>query len=1289
VTEEGYAQHTTGQYGNDRVCGSWHWWGRKAVFGGYEDFDENYDYGVCEPVEVPIPDPPDPGVQKRIRGRVYDQSSGRPLELSSVNGATTDGSGSYMLTLGDVQEVTLSCSRNGYVPRSIPVSLAGVSEITVNVAMKRAPVTVKPSVSSATSRQGSVFMYGVSCPNTYDVAINWNGLTPGQLRVINNGSVQSMPVTGSAVSVPMDMGGAFQPTRSPTGNTLKFVAVSEDNLVSDPLVLHPIVCQVPGWSSSLGAFISKQTNNVFTYQLSATWPPSPVELQVNEPNMGSALWTVWSLFPLVGGRNFGIPRTQFFLDTQVDTTGAGSVAAGGQTGFEAGGSEIKVKIGGKGNVQFEPNFGIAWKGADALLSGEGTIKKQVGPINLCPAFEGALQLPLVGRPLRWFNQVAVIEGRIYAGLDLTFPVISDKWGLAFNKANGSVKCGLGLGLTAQVPEVKAEVFGGGEVINYWQVPPGPGGHYLTKVDAKLYGKMVFTVWVYEKTFAIDHVFTHEWTEISGQAAFSALEAPSVLEPPTFRPVSRDFLTRGPYNRYVAALSGMRTAAAHAGAVEGTLVNNVYPLAEPVMGGRDLSRVIVYTSFNPERPTLQATDITVIPAAGSGYGSPVTVTNDTRAEFGPAVAIDVTGQVVCVWQRVRDTAFASTNLEDMASQIDLVSAAFDPVANTWTPPQPVTDNTWLEHKPLLAAAPDGQVMLVWFSNTNNLLIGDSTAPDVAHAAWWNPTNRVFERVMTLPQALTNTMAPALAFDGQHATLAYVQAANDTFGALTNQELACLSWNGATWSGAVALTSNGVGNVSPRVLYTSPDAPLFVWRSGSNLVMRSGLNGPTTIARPESGHAGFLDFAVIPAPLGRVVLVWRDCDTLGDDLFCRTWDVATGSWSEDLRLTKDAYRERDFTGVVDTNGVLSLSYLKTDPLSLSVSLCALSCPLGYDLSVPAGGLTLDPPFPRPGDTVTVRCAVCNTGDWPVTNASVAFYRGTTNDLLGTAELLPSLLPGGATGAVASLVWVVPVDAVPVNLLAKIDPDNRIAERDEDNNQASMPLFQPDLQIVDARCVTLSDNMADFVATVTNNGSLAVTNVQLRFTANGVDLGIQAIGILPAGGSAQVSRPVWPDQDFSGGTAVVDVVVDPLGHIVESDESNNTFRFSVVVHEDLNGNGLPDWWEETYFGSASTNHSATADSDGDGCSDGDEWRAGTDPTNAVSRFVVAHADGGDGAKPVFSWASVAGRQYSVMMTRDLRSTMPWTRVSRLDGTGSLLNYTNRLDYPQVFLKLEVETP
>jgi glucose/arabinose dehydrogenase len=51
------------------------------------------------------------------------------------------------------------------------------------------------------------------------------------------------------------------------------------------------------------------------------------------------------------------------------------------------------------------------------------------------------------------------------------------------------------------------------------------------------------------------------------------------------------------------------------------------------------------------------------------------------------------------------------------------------------------------------------------------------------------------------------------------------------------------------------------------------------------------------------------------------------------------------------------------------------------------------------------------------------------------------------------------------------------------------------------------------------------------------------------------------------------------------------------------------------DADGDGLPDWWETAYFGSA-TGAPPVADGDGDGATNLDEFRAGSDPRLAESR-------------------------------------------------------------------------
>ncbi len=68
------------------------------------------------------------------------------------------------------------------------------------------------------------------------------------------------------------------------------------------------------------------------------------------------------------------------------------------------------------------------------------------------------------------------------------------------------------------------------------------------------------------------------------------------------------------------------------------------------------------------------------------------------------------------------------------------------------------------------------------------------------------------------------------------------------------------------------------------------------------------------------------------------------------------------------------------------------------------------------------------------------------------------------------------------------------------------------------------------------------------------------------------------------------------------------------------------------DVNGNGIPDWWEMYYFGNL--NQTADGDNDGDGVDNLDEYLEGTNPTNAASfnpRLYVAASHGSVTVSPL----------------------------------------------------------
>jgi len=82
------------------------------------------------------------------------------------------------------------------------------------------------------------------------------------------------------------------------------------------------------------------------------------------------------------------------------------------------------------------------------------------------------------------------------------------------------------------------------------------------------------------------------------------------------------------------------------------------------------------------------------------------------------------------------------------------------------------------------------------------------------------------------------------------------------------------------------------------------------------------------------------------------------------------------------------------------------------------------------------------------------------------------------------------------------------------------------------------------------------------------------------------------------------------------------------------------------DTDADGMDDDWERRYFGGLQRD--GKGDNDQDGLSDGDEYRAGTDPTSGASSLRLQFEVAGGGVR--LSWAAVLGRGYLVQYKDDI---------------------------------------
>jgi len=1304
-------------YLNDRMHGPYTFWDANGILrtvgmiangttecGIYTSYNYDgtvytQDYGACPGVATK-PDAQATNTSAKVSGVVYDARTSSPIAGASVSGTLSSSDGSYSLTIGKPNTYDVSCTKPGYDRFVTTLNMEGIQLRTLNIRLKRTVSTNLPSVTSVEPIQSGIYLYGVSRPITYLAQVQWNGLQPGVVIFEVAGAKFEVPATASGASKAFDMAGApFFPNADPKKNRIKIMARSLTGELSRPEYVYPAVIPIPPWSQSLGSFLSRTTNNVFVYAGNWKWPLEPMKISIDPESLGSIGWKAWSLFPIVGGRNLGIMKTQFSMDTEVKTDGSGSLAMGGIGGFEVAGGEIAVKLGGKGYALFKPNFGMELQKLSVLIGCDGELKKSVGVVTVIPALEGALNLPIIGRPIAWFNSLAQIEAKIYAGFALELPVVAQDTTLAFGSASSEMKEGISLGLIGEVKgELKGEVSGGGELVFSLQTPPLAGGHYLTKAEAKLTGQLLLTVWSYQMRYAIEHAWVNEWKETAQPLSTREpiLRTQSYpLDGPGFAPISASSFAGPNYNSFVGNRSALRAQSLDAAQTdESVIIHHAYPYSDPSIAALDDRLAIVYVTFNTNQPAVRATDICLTYSAAEGqFSTPVAVTNDTRADFSPAAAFADSNTVVVAWQRVKDPNFAETNdIPEMAKAMEIVWAAYNVGAAKWGPIHALTDNAYLDHSPLLSRSPDGTLLLAWVANPGNELIGTANSPDRIWYAFWDSASNTFAEPTCITRDLVACSDYRIANYGKRALLAYSQdldgvlfatnAAGQFVGS-TDQEIFVLRIQNTNWFEPMRITTNDVSDASPAPRFDSAGKEQLVWLSGSNLVMQSGLEaGSPSLVRESSNPVA--NFRTIARKDDRVVLVWQGVETNGMDLYYRSYDPGFDSWSEDKRLTQNPPAESDFEGAFAFSNRLCLVYMKKDFSTTNSDLCMLTRSLTHDLAIAPSGLRCDPVTPVPGQPVTILCLVTNRGDFPVSGLTCSFHLGTT----GAAPLVTLSLSNTVlrAGAATNLLWrwTAPADTNTTPLVAFVNAAGPLSDIDETNNVASLSLFLPDLEVLDTRIDPSVEGNAVAIAVIRNRGAVLATNVFVRFDADSRLLVVkQAPDVLP-GNTIELGYTFSPALDFTNATGLVSITVDPDNLVAESDKTNNKGEVFAYMREDTNANGIPDWWEQFYFG---TLVNANDDADGDGASNIQEYWAQTSPIDRADYFRVQESPPiPGGTNRVLQWNTQPGWQYSVYMTTNVATTNEWRLVGAGVSTDDKITFTNRTNLPQQFYKVQI---
>lgn len=1266
-----------------------------------------------------------------VTGRVMNGATKTPLAgvMVSLGGKDTASAANGTFTLANVNLAAgsiLSASASGFVSQTRNV-VAAADQKAVNVGdISLTPTTDKPVVESVKPDMDGIFLAGFGLIPILKATVDWNGTTPGSVQFKVNGSVYATRNgTGPEYSVPIPVDSALRTSLSGTGNLIAVTATAQEGKVSAPFQLTMPVVPLPAALQS-GTKSSEGLNLKVKFSFPSTKPFGAFDI--------GPLGSVGGDMSVSAGFNYNI------------RSGAWKVEAGGKFAESDGYSAFRLKLGllqnisaeikayGSGEatrtkgIEFtEFGTGLALSGSvplgsfgllgfldpfnTALLTDSaelGKVFRTLALIVWCkPEFEGQLawhaspqwnfkEFTFTGKvPVEaaYEPTLGKIKAKVYVGGDLSATFVLP--GAFIRKWQGTVYVGVNAEykvLTKQVKYVFLDV-------RSPAVAPAPALN-----PAAVFGEGGQVLDAAENQMAAWRAMPRPWRDTGGEtflpqanetdAASREASPPQAVGSGLDAFVSMGQSSEGGESKTAGVAARMIVANDPAEPVQAAfpLLSNVFPNSEPALASKGNELMLAYVRDTGAANPVQFTEVGYSYFDGATWTAPAPIASDARGQFSPQVVFDGAGNAVAVFERIKDSAFAGTVMEDMAALMEIVWSRWDAATQTWSVPQALTNNAYLDFTPKLSGPLiDGDLLLTWNQSETNQIAGTGAAGAAANlrvmTRRWDSATQTWGSADELVPNLTGELSESLGARGNKGVYVWTVDMDGNTDNSADAELYYRLYDATTgiWSPAVRHTTDAVVDHHAKAVVDAAGNAYAVWNRGGDLVMDVNFAGTPSVVRSGAGTLGVADFALTIGPAGNLALIWQEMTENGSDAHYRVYDPLSSTWGQDSFLSQDSDLERSFAPVWDAAGNLTLAYnnvvitkqtvnvdvegggtVSVDgvPQPGQVNLLLAKRTLIKDLSAVPEGLTADGTTFLPGDALTLKARVKNSGNLAVENVQVAFYDDDPAEggtLIGTATV-PGWLEAAADAEV-TLAWTVPQPAQARTIHVKIDPASAVSESDETNNTLALPINGVDLALEYQSGSVLRDGSARVVVKVRNLSApeSPVTTLRLKAADGGATLAETSVSQLAPGQSVDIPFDLPAGTHPEGDRAYL-LVIDEEDFASDIDLENNEAPFALNLWIDDDGDGIPRWWELANGMSDSDSGDALLDVDRDGFDALAEYLSGTDPRNAASRLgvgqfnVITNATTGETTSTV-SWASVAGRLYRVERSFNLTT---WQTVA-----------------------------
>lgn len=1059
------------------------------------------------------------------------------------------------------------------------------------------------SVIQVYQRAQGIFLSGVSFNNTFKAVVNdWKGGSPGSVTFTLNGQSVTIPYgPDGAETSAFDMGTLPSGECAVTSNMLVCTKNSSGTVVGQSNVSlrcidRPWFIPPPAAFPLPGTIVRVPLPNLWSEDIK-------YEAIIKFVNLDATWYGSNVVFENYGGQFSN-------AELKIEYNGAKGEFT----------SEIKTEL----SAEPKPKFGelkkpvthkekFSWgkeRNISMNISAKAKINLSTGCFEGGPVICGEATLgyewklvpigPLFAIPGLWFT------GK--AGLDINPTLCFDFFKSRLDNPSPFTALDVDLNLIGQgglelgIPYFLS-VFGGPEfdaggkihvagdpVPTCWDLPFLADLHFDLSIVG--YARAIFSEW------ELGRYDIYRWScPTSGIA--DVLVVPMGKAVPTIRKAGRPYLSNGePYSQFIPQtkiISQGVILSGSGGETDEPVVVNVNLEATPSLAGRGNLILLATSEDDPSTAQYVEHDIHAVFRDGAAWGTEVTITNNNVPDILPTTGFDASGKAIIAWTTVPGVT-GTENFNQVKTKMEIAYSKYDSVTGSWSSPIQLTSNGSLDALSQIVNGADGSTSLIWLrSNDNSLPVAPGeplgTPPDIMTARW---NGSSFGTPQVLFTACDSVGPVRYTRDSVgREFLIWTRDIDGDLQTYEEREVVESHTVGGNWTSPQALTSNGYGDIAVGLLCSGTDVIAYYvrLRSGGSpsepedQLIAKVFNGSVWSSESVQVTAPSIlspSFVLSPANAVTCIYVGPSNNESGKAIFYTSSSTGLGNWAQPQEMATGpaptapacAYAANNLQVTYVSARSSAKSTLKTFAFETQTDTAFdvrfLEHQLYTDIWTEESDIVIepnDPNVPLGGQPVKVSVKVHLSGDHSQTGVTVNVYDG---DPCEGGILIDSnttdLAPGGSS--TLEFAWTYPSDFAGHIVYCKVDPNNLIAELNENNNTASMPAGTVNLEASSVHSAFSENQLVGVSVAFKNTGNTDLQEVALeirRDSETGPVIMADIVPTAPAGETVEVIVP-WDVSLTSPGVYNVFLLLDPYGKVSEENEFDNQSQGGVAVLPDL---------------------------------------------------------------------------------------------------------------------------